>query len=421
MIAMDRLRPVVLTLVAGSAAVAGLLSSAGAQQAARPAVKTAAPVAATNAPANGQGLKTVMIPVNPTDAVAMVNGESISRQNLADECVARKGKEVLETLIARRLIEQAIREKKLAVTAAEIDAEIDKVANGFSGLGREAWLRSLDKERGISPEQYARDIIYPTLALRKLAAPMVQVTDQDLSDAFDAQFGDKLRCRIIMVDKLRDAQEVWEQLKQNPAGFEKLAQDKSIDVTSRSLGGLLGEPITRHAHPRTVSDAAFQQLVDGDPKDNNPAHKPKDLDFTGPIQVTDASWCIIRRESVVKAEQVDRNNPHVKKMLNEMMYEAKVKSKMTEVYQDLVRASAIENVLTGQTKLANEETQPESNVDSDVKLMSNPQSGNSPAPATRAAAPTSGTSASNKPPVGVSSSTSQGIQQIQNSLKSSKP
>src|SRR4029077_12911167 len=121
---------------------------------------------------------------------------------------------------------------------------------------------TLDKERGISPVQYGRDIIYPSIALRKLAAPLVTVTEQDMNDAFEAQFGDKLRCRMIMVDKLRDAQQVWEELKRNPAGFEKLAQDRSIDMTSRSLGGLLGEPITRHAYPRTVSDAAFHQLVD---------------------------------------------------------------------------------------------------------------------------------------------------------------
>ena len=43
-----------------------------------------------------------------------------------------------------------------------------------------------------------------------------------------------------------------------------------MDTGSRSLGGLLAEPITRHAYPQNVSDAAFAQLVDGDPKDKDP-------------------------------------------------------------------------------------------------------------------------------------------------------
>src|SRR3954466_16405083 len=37
------------------------------------------------------------IPVNPPDPIATVNGEVITRQQLSDECVARKGQEILET------------------------------------------------------------------------------------------------------------------------------------------------------------------------------------------------------------------------------------------------------------------------------------------------------------------------------------
>ncbi len=76
-----------------------------------------------------------------------------------------------------------------------------------------------------------------------------------------------------------------------------------MDPGSKSLGGLLGEPITRHAYPRTLSDAAFQQLVDGDPKDRDPSHKPKDGDITGPIQAGESAWVILRREELVPGEQ----------------------------------------------------------------------------------------------------------------------
>ena len=80
------------------------------------------------------------------------------------------------------------RQVKKEVTAAEIDQEIDNVAMRFGGISREAWLRTLDQERGISPVQYARDIIYPALALRKLAADRVQVSKEDLKNAFEAQY-----------------------------------------------------------------------------------------------------------------------------------------------------------------------------------------------------------------------------------------
>ena len=87
---------------------------------------------------------------------------------------------------------------------------------------------------------------------------------------------------MIMVDKLAKAQDIWERLHKNPGGFEKIAQDESMDAGSRSLGGQLAEPITRHAYPRNVADAAFRQLVDGDADDKDPTHDPRTATSPGP-------------------------------------------------------------------------------------------------------------------------------------------
>jgi foldase protein PrsA len=322
------------------------------------------------------GLQPTMVPVNPTDAIAIVNGQNITRQQLADECVAREGKKILELLINRTLIEQALRKKKLEITAADIDQEIESVAKRF-GIGREAWLRTLDKERNISPVQYARDIIYPALALRKLCADRVQVAPSDMRMAFEARFGEKLRCRMILVDKQNKAVEIWEQLKKNPGGFEQIAKDQSMDTGSRSLGGLLAEPIMRHAHPMTISDAAFRQLVDGDPKDKDPSHKPKDGDFTGPIQADETSWIILRRESVEPGVKgADLRNEQVRQETYNLIYEVKLKEAFGLYFQELMKQSEIENQLTGTVKMANEEKDPQYGVDRDVKLMSSPPPGN---------------------------------------------
>ena len=143
------------------------------------------------------------------------------------------------------------------MTAAEIDQEIDNVAMRMAGIGREAWLRTLDKERGISPVQYARDIIYPALALRKLAAQRVQVTEKDMRESFEAQYGDKLRCRMIMVDKLATAKEIWEELRKNPGGFEKLAQERSMDTGQP----LARRPARRADHPPRLSPERLRRRL----------------------------------------------------------------------------------------------------------------------------------------------------------------
>ena len=72
-------------------------SRSAATKAAQPAQDQTPPASYNQADAPRLELKA--IPVNPTDPIATVNGEVISRQQLADECVARKGEEILETLI----------------------------------------------------------------------------------------------------------------------------------------------------------------------------------------------------------------------------------------------------------------------------------------------------------------------------------
>ena len=328
------------------------------------------------------GVQPARIAVSPGEPIAIVNGQEISRQQLADECVAREGKKILEALINRTLIEQALRRQRLEVTGAEIDEEIDNVAKRF-GIDREKWLLTLDKERGISPAQYAREIIYPALALRKLCAGKVQVTPQDIKDAFESQYGEKLRCRMILVDKQIKAMGIWEELQKNPGGFQKMAETQSMDTGSRAMGGLLAEPITRHAYPKNVSDKAFQQLVDGDPTDRDPSHKPKDGDITGPIQVGESGWVLLRREELIPANKtVSLKNEQVRQQTYELIYQVKLKEAMETVFQDLIKSAALENRLTGQIKEANEEkmTGAGYQLDRDVKLMGNRDNGTGPSP-----------------------------------------
>ena len=382
--------PQLRSITLGLAAVAGLTSfvpSAHAQgfsfgsraknkeQQAKAAAAAPAPAPEANQPTrldqiNVPGVKMVAVPVQPSDAIAVVNGRPITRQLLADEAVARKGKEILDTLINRTIIQMALEEKHLEVTAAEIDEEIDNVAKKIAGVGREAWLRTLDKERGISPVQYARDIIYPAVALRKLSEGRIQVTEKDIQDSFELQYGDKLRCRMIMLDKQATAQAVWDKLRLNPGGFERVAQDESKDVATRAMGGLLPEPIRRHAYPQNVSDKAFKDLVDGNPNDNDPTHKPKDGDISGIIQVSEQMWVIFRRESVIPAAQgVSLKDPNIKKQIHDLVYDLKQKELIGVVFQELYKKAAIENKLVGSVKLANEEQDPEYPNVGEVKLM----------------------------------------------------
>ena len=92
----------------------------------------------------------------------------------------------------------------------------------------------LEKERGLSAEEYARDVVWPTLALRKLADDQLKVTDRELREQYESQFGPMVRARLIAVSDEKRAQRLHQQLVDDPSQFARLAMDQSQDVKVRA-------------------------------------------------------------------------------------------------------------------------------------------------------------------------------------------
>ena len=189
------------------------------------------------------------------DVMALVNGKDISRTQLIDACVQRYGKDVLESLVNKRLITNLCANRNITVTNEEIAAEIDRMAKRFQ-LGREQWLELIQKERGVTPQDYARDIVWPTLALRKLADAQLQVTPEEIQKAYEQEFGEMVRTRLIAVSNADKARQIHAEVTAKPDDFARLAIAHSEDVNSASLGGLI-QPIRRHVGDKSIEDVAF--------------------------------------------------------------------------------------------------------------------------------------------------------------------
>ncbi|TXT29574.1 MAG: foldase protein PrsA [Planctomycetota bacterium] len=167
-----------------------------------------------------------------------LNGKvlTISDEEVAAECVRRLGKEILDNMVNRATIQLACQARGIEVTAAEVDKEIVRIAADFK-IPTEQYLQMLQAERNISPQQYRRDVIWPMLSLRKLAGAEVIVSDQEIQKAFEREYGERVKVRMILFDNLRRAQAAWAKVKQDPDNFEKYVQEFSIDQTSKSLDG----------------------------------------------------------------------------------------------------------------------------------------------------------------------------------------
>ncbi|RIK74482.1 MAG: peptidylprolyl isomerase [Planctomycetota bacterium] len=189
------------------------------------------------------------------DVMALVNGKDISRRDLVAACVERYGEDVLESLVNKRLITSHCANRGITVTNEEINAEIDRMAKRFQ-LGREQWLELLEKERGVTPQEYARDIVWPTLALRKLADKDLQVAKEELDRAYEQEYGEMIRARLIVVSDEAKARELQAKLAAKPDDFPRVAIEHSEDVNSASVGGVI-QPIRRHVGDKAIEQAAF--------------------------------------------------------------------------------------------------------------------------------------------------------------------
>jgi parvulin-like peptidyl-prolyl isomerase len=210
------------------------------------------PAADSTAPSSA---KPAAPPRQLLEIVAQVNRDTIGRQELAQECLAHYGSEVLDAMLNKYLIDEYCRQRQIIVTRKEVNHEIDRLAKKF-GISTDQWLKMIADERHISPEQYADDIVWPMLALKKIAADQIQPTPQEIENAFEMKFGEAVKTRLIVATTEEDAVKILAMAKANPAGFGALARRKSIDP-SGSADGMI-QPIHHH-----VGDPQVEQTVFG--------------------------------------------------------------------------------------------------------------------------------------------------------------
>jgi len=256
---------------------------------------------------------------------ALVNGVEIARGQLADECLARHGSAVLEALVNKTIIAQGCQRQGVAVTAADVDAEIDAMAKRFS-VPRDKWIGLIEQERGITPRQYAEDIVWPMIALRRLAHATVEPTPREVEEAFENQFGEAVKARIIVARTHAEAERLRAKAIAAPDDFGGLARQHSVDVGSASANGWV-QPIRHHS-----GDAGFEKAVF--------ALQPGDISPV--VQVAD-------QFIVVKCE--DRLPPagaalaDVQARLVEDLRERKSREQSGQVFRGLQDVATVENVL----------------------------------------------------------------------------
>lgn len=266
---------------------------------------------------------------NGQKTLARVGNDVIYWDELAEECIVRHGNEVLDNLINRKIIEQAAIQKKLQVSEAEVDHEISRVATKF-GMSVEQWYQYLQSERETSVANYRRDVIWPMLALKKLAGAEVKINEKDLETAFVREYGERVRAKAIVLDNMRRAADVWEKVNADPDNFDQYVRDHSVDPTSRALGGAIPPIQSNSGNP--ASKALEEQ-----------AFKLKEGEISPVVQV-ETQYIILRCEG--RTEPIVTSLDEVREQLTDDLKERKTQELVAGLFNQLKTETRVDNFLT---------------------------------------------------------------------------
>lgn len=204
------------------------------------------------------------------DAIAMVNGQPLSRARLVNALVESHGLSLMQQLIVLDLSKQECKRRGLRVSQQDIDAEYQ---DGLSQIAKDAGvdekdaslelktqaLKTVLQNRGVTMTEYMLSV-ERNAYLRKIVELDLKVTDDTLREEFARTYGERVVVRHIQVPVTDHGAllEAQQRLK-NGEDFAEVARQLSRNAESAPRGGEMAPFGFKDADiPAALRDAAFR-------------------------------------------------------------------------------------------------------------------------------------------------------------------
>lgn len=227
---------------------------------------------------------------------AVIAGQTLTMAQLGPALAEAAGAQVLEEILITHTAERELALAGMALTQTDLDNEraelAGALASGDVNADPELLIDSVRRSRGLGEERFGL-LVRRTAALRKLVAPQVSVTEEEIAIAHRVRYGARYRVRMLMTATEREAAMVVAELgvldePARRARFIQLAMERSIDASSRA-GGLL-EPIS-------PSDPAYPAIV----RNTIPTLTPGQI---GPVMALNPNYAVVMFEEVIPEQGV---------------------------------------------------------------------------------------------------------------------
>jgi foldase protein PrsA len=263
-------------------------------------------------------------------AVAKINGEAISKDELYDVMVEQYGAATVEQLISDKIVASEAKKDNVTITDKELNAEVDKLKESYGG---EEVFEQMLTTNNTTLEDLKKEI-KSYLTLRKLLIPKIEITDEELRTYFDENkdsFGEaeQVKASHILVDDEATAKEVKQKLTDG-ADFAELAKEYSTDEGTKENGGELGF-FARGTMVTEFEDVAFTLPVN---------------ENSDPVK-TEYGYHIIKVEEKKEAKEADFDDSkaEIKETLIDQKMETEYSTWLEEKKNDYDIENSLESVV----------------------------------------------------------------------------
>ncbi len=262
--------------------------------------------------------------------VAYVNGQPVSREEFGEYLIARFGTERLEFMVNRKVVEAECQKYNIYATEAEIAhrLDVDLLAYGGGSVKMDVtqFEKSVLKNFGKTLYEWKEDVIRPKIMMEKLVRGRIKVSEEDVKKGFEAKYGPKVDCRMIVLDgKFRSAaQKTWEEAKKGRSAFIAEASKQFIRQLAEAGGKV--PPIHKHLGERSLEETAFAM---------------KEGEISGLLDMRDGTLVILMCERQLPAD-ISVKYEDVRQQLAREVTEGQVQQRVPEVFAELRNAAKLE-------------------------------------------------------------------------------
>ena len=264
----------------------------------------------------------------------------VTRAELGEYLISRFGGERIEFMLNRKIVEMECQKYNIIATNAEVEDRFQQDLKSFgTHLTQTEFVNSVLKRFGKSLYEWKEDVIRPKIMMEKLVKQSVKITDKDVQEGYDARYGPKVDCRMIVCDpkaNILHVQKTWEEARKGGAFFLAEARKQFIPNLASAEGKI--PAIHKHFGDKDIEETAFRL---------------KEGEVSALLKMQDGSYVILLCEKHVPAIIAVRFED-VRLELSREVFNVRVAQKIPEAFAEMHKRAAPYVVLdnTGQASSA---------------------------------------------------------------------